>query len=34
MLPIKWANKTRPRIAMSIANAVSPTNVLVVKLWP
>jgi len=34
IFPIKWANKTRPKMAMSMANAVSPMKVLVDKDWP
>lgn len=34
MFPIKCANKTRPKMAMSMANDVSPMNVVVVRFCP
>ncbi|KAF5815429.1 hypothetical protein HanXRQr2_Chr03g0123001 [Helianthus annuus] len=34
IFPIKWANSTSPMMAMSMANDVSPINVLVAKFCP
>ena len=34
MFPIKWAKRTSPKMAMRIANEVSPINVLVDKFCP
>lgn len=34
IFPIKCANNTSPVMAMSMANDVSPINVLVVKVCP
>lgn len=34
IFPIKWANKTRPKMEKRMENAVSPINVLVDKDWP
>lgn len=34
MFPIKWENNTRPKMAMTIANDVSPINVLVSRFCP
>lgn len=34
IFPIKWANSTRPTMAMRMANDVSPIKVLVDKFCP